>query len=293
MKKGKRSIVLLMMGTLLSASLASCNEVATDDYGIPVDKSGPELLGILHDRMMDTHQKYIKYTQVNSYLNDPSTDEAPEDSSKNVLFYTGRRVKKGTSSTREHVWACANSSNMWTHNTSDGSHYVDGSGYAGGGSDLYHIRPCTYSINEYRGNGKFYEFKESDTYYEHGDNGLYVMKTDKKETYATKVEPADEFKGDIARILMYVYVHYSSKLGHNTELSATQKSYLGDLNLRSVFNSGYSLDDIYELMVSWNNLDPVDEMEKKRNDTVEQIQGNRNPFVDHPEYMARCFNVDE
>ncbi len=316
----------MMLGTILTASLASCNTTGAgkDDYGISKDAIGPELLGILHDRMMDTHTTYIKYSQVNSYLRtDPSTDEDAEDSSKNVLFYSGKKVSKGYGSTREHVWACANSSSMWTHTAADGEHYVDGAGYAGGGSDLYHIRPCGSNLNTVRGNGKFMEFPESAVkgtdYWEASESGSsYIMKVDcelsavnvdtiklvDQQTaaeqgitidvgYAKKVEPADEYKGDIARILMYVYVHYSSKLGDNERLDAKQKSYLGDLRLNQVFSSSYSYQDIYKLLVKWNNLDPVDEHEKKRNDTIEQIQGNRNPFVDHPEYMARCWSIDE
>lgn len=321
MKKVKRSVVLLMLGAVLSSSLSSCDVGGNkDDYGIPVDAIGPELLGLLHDRMMNTHTTYIKYTAVNNYLGKtPSTDEDPEKSDKNILFYTGKRVSKTTSSTREHVWACANSSGLWTHTSTDGQYYVDGSNYVGGGSDLYHIRPCGYNMNTVRGNGKFMEFPETAVkgtdYWEVGEtNGLYTMKVNCKMTavnvdtitlnsttsgldynvgYATKVEPADEYKGDIARILMYVYVHYSSKLGTNEGIDATKKSYLGDLKLNQVFNSSYSYQEIYKLLVKWNNLDPVDEHEKKRNDTIEAIQGNRNPFVDHPEYMARCWGIEE
>lgn len=305
MSKNKRSIVLLMMGAILSVSLASCNNGGTgggggvDDYGISTETVGPKLLGILHDRMMDTHQVYIKYNQVNSYLTtNPSTDENPDDSSQNILFYSGKRVKKGASITREHVWACANSSGMWTHTSSDGQYYVDGANYRGGGSDLYHIRPCNSFINTVRGNGKFMEFpddaKENEDYFLIGESGgLYQTKCNQQKEYSTKVEPADEYKGDVARILMYVYVHYSSELGSNDRLDATKKSYLGNLRLNQVFNSSYNYQQIYELMVKWNKLDPVDEHEKKRNDTIEQIQGNRNPFVDHPEYMARCFGIDE
>ena len=310
-----------MLGAVLSTSLAACNGGAgKDDYGISKDAIGPELLGLLHDRMMDTHSTYIKYTQVNNYLRtDPSTDEDSSDSSKNVLFYSGKRVSKGFSSTREHVWACANSNSMWTHTSSDGQYYVDGANYVGGGSDLYHIRPCGGNLNTVRGNGKFMEFPESAVegtdYWLAGETGgLYTMKVNCELTnvnvdkitlvsqnsesnvnkgYATKVEPADEYKGDIARILMYIYVHYSSKLGDNDRLDATKKSYLGDLRLRDVFNSTYTYQDIYNLLVKWNNLDPVDDNEKKRNDTIEKIQGNRNPFVDHPEYMARCWSIDE
>ena len=46
-----------------------------------------------------------------------------------------------------------------------------------------------------------------------------------------------------------------------------------------------------KIMVKWNNLDPVSETEKLRNQTVQAIQGNRNPFVDYPHLMAKCFNL--
>ena len=40
----------------------------------------------------------------------------------------------------------------------------------------------------------------------------------------------------------------------------------------------------------WNKLDPVDQAELERNDAIEKIQGNRNPFIDHPEYVDQISN---
>ncbi len=299
MKKPKKSLVLAMTASILCMSLASCDtktnsNVSYDDYGIASDLMGAELMGKLHDKLMNEHTTYITYGSVNSYRK--QTDADPNKSGNYILFYTGKSVSSG--GTREHVWACANSNGLWTHTESDGSHYVDKSSYKGGGSDLYHIRPCGSEINTLRGNAKFLEFtsedKEGSDYYVCTETGgKYSLKCDATDSYAKKVEPADEYKGDIVRILMYIYIHYSSFLGDNSNLDDAKKDYLGDLRLRDVFGSSYSLTEIYKLMIKWNELDPVDEFELNRNNAVQEIQGNRNPFVDHPEYMARCFDLEE
>ncbi len=302
----KKSIMFALLGAAMCSSLISCNNDTSggsiDDYGIDSEVFGPELMQILHKRMLDTHHTYVTYGSVNTYIKGSGKQtnlplDSYPDSNKINLFYTGKEVSTTTSWTREHVWAAANSSGMWTHNSGDGIYYVDNSNYKGGGSDLYHIRPCGSYINTVRGNGKFMEFADDAVldrdYYEITESGgKYITKMDKNDEYATKVEPADEYKGDVARILMYVYIHYSA-IGDNSSYSSTVQSYLGSLNLSKVFNSSYSYEQMTQLMVKWNNLDPVDDMERQRNQAVELIQGNRNPFVDHPEYMARCFGIDE
>lgn len=298
----KTAFLLPLLG--VSICLTGCGQTTsdsigtTDDYGIDTELSGPRLLVKLHEIVIDKHTTYIPYARFVSYIqagtSPRSIDQSGTSSTQNEMFYSGKLVSKGDSVSREHVWACANSSSMWTHNKADGTHYVDGNGYKGGGSDLYHIRPCTSELNTYRGSGKFYEFSESETTFTHGDGGPYSIKTDTNGAFAKKVEPADEFKGDIARILMYVYVHYSSGLGDNSKYKDTPVAdYLGNLNLANVFNSSYSISEVQAMLVKWTKLDPVSETEKLRNDTVEQIQGNRNPFVDHPDYMARCFSIEE
>ena len=45
----------------------------------------------------------------------------------------------------------------------------------------------------------------------------------------------------------------------------------------------------YEILKAWNKIDPPSEVEKLRNDTVEKIQGNRNPFVDYPKLVNNLF----
>lgn len=298
MKKSflKKPLSIILSGLALCLTLTGCNDNNTskpnntpDEYGVVADDYGIDVLIKVHNGLLEKHTTYVPYFRFSQYQSDSkkyiSVDTYAEDHTKNVQFYTGKLLSKPGSYTREHVWACANSNGMWTHNKSDGANCVDGSGYKGGGSDLYHIRPCDSAINTWRGNGKFYEFNDNEKKYEYTDGGPYKMYTNVDGDFATKVEPDDHYKGDIARILMYVYVHYINM--------GVTNDYTGPLKLTDVFNSNYSLSEVQQLMVKWNELDPVDETEKLRNDTVETIQGNRNPFVDHPEYMRRIFNLDE
>ena len=44
-----------------------------------------------------------------------------------------------------------------------------------------------------------------------------------------------------------------------------------------------------EMLLEWNKLDPVDALEKQRNRVCEDIQKNRNPFIDYPELADRIW----
>ena len=73
--------------------------------------------------------------------------------------------------------------------------------------------------------------------------------------------PTDEYKGDVARIIFYLMVAYKEADSYTFTSIAQSK----------------------ELLLEWNKLDPVSEGEMVRNDRVEAIQGNRNPFIDYAE----------
>lgn len=81
-------------------------------------------------------------------------------------------------------------------------------------------------------------------------------------------EPSDEVKGDVARILFYLLVRYSEADGY----SITQTA-------RSM-----------EMLLEWNRLDPVDELERTRNEEAAKIQGNRNPFIDDVNYAEMIWS---
>lgn len=253
--------------------------------------TGPKLQFELHKLVIATHSHYVNYGEIESYLNKTtkhdSTDRISADKDANEWWYTGRETKLGDKSgTREHVWPCANTDGLWDHS-------VLTEKSIGGGADLYHVRPCDDAVNTFRGNSRFKELTEDEraNCYEMGDArkdpGPYKLAgvgyNDKKE-YCQFVEPDDHFKGDTVRLLMYVYIHYAKMGDYNVQ------GLCGNLNLSAVM--GYNdQTELYEVMLKWNELDPVSETEKLRNETVQAVQGNRNPFVDYPHLMAKCFNM--
>ena len=94
-------------------------------------------------------------------------------------------------------------------------------------------------------------------------------------TNAITYEPRDEVKGDIARILFYMDIMY-------TKLS------LISANEGNVYQMG-NLD----VLIEWHEMDPVDDFEVYRNQKIESFQGNRNPFIDHPEFVDKIYGYDD
>ena len=105
--------------------------------------------------------------------------------------------------------------------------------------------------------------------------------------YVTGVfEPADAVKGDVARIIMYMYMHYND--GTISDLSGKvtdwkTKSYYGEMHVNWVMAPS-SVNECFKLLREWNANDPVSQEEINRNNYTANLQGNRNPFIDHPTY---------
>ncbi|MBO4443234.1 MAG: endonuclease [Bacteroidaceae bacterium] len=85
-------------------------------------------------------------------------------------------------------------------------------------------------------------------------------------------EPYDEFKGDFARIYMYVAMCYDDAPWAEgegaSEFTAETWPTMSEW--------------LYKLLLKWHNDDPVSEMERIVNDRIYAVQGNRNPFIDYP-----------
>lgn len=92
----------------------------------------------------------------------------------------------------------------------------------------------------------------------------------------TVFEPRDEHKGDAARAILYMIVRYDDIDGYDWGLNA-----INDIVVNVRNQDPQDLD----LLLAWHNQDPPDQWEFERNDYIQSIQGNRNPFVDHPEYV--------
>ncbi len=93
----------------------------------------------------------------------------------------------------------------------------------------------------------------------------------------TVFEPNDSVKGDLARIHFYAIAKYSASYGWTSgEGSST---FAGNANTNFGLTN-YAV----KLFSFWSNLDPVSDWERSVNNALASIQGNRNPFIDHPEY---------
>ena len=89
-------------------------------------------------------------------------------------------------------------------------------------------------------------------------------------------EPCDNFKGDAARALLYMCVRYDDINGYDWSFNWLNNTKLPELN-----EGAQNLNTL----LLWHIQDPPDKWEVNRNNYVQSIQQNRNPFVDHPEYV--------
>lgn len=235
---------------------------------------GKALLGQLHDLITSTHEKYTSYSDCKNPSTILKTD--PGTNGNVMEFYSQANISSkwggGNQGTwnREHVWCQSLSNGMW--------------GQSGGGSDLHHIRPVESGLNSARGNNKYGIVSSHNTktevYYEDSSNkNVALGGYNANGTF----EPLDNVKGDVARIVMYVYTHYNTYSNVGGTTNGNGSATFGTLNFRNVVSAS-SESAAIALLLEWNELDPVDDIERTRNDAVYAIQGNRNPFIDNPNY---------
>lgn len=142
-------------------------------------------------------------------------------------------------------------------------------------TDVFHIYPTDIKVNSQRGNNP-YGVCANGTRLTYGN---YVAKGKLGlSTYpgysGTVFEPDDEYKGDLARTYFYMVTCYKNEL----------PSWPGSPNMNYSQNKYKAFSTwTINMLMEWTRLDPVSDKEIKRNEAVYGIQGNRNPFIDHPE----------
>ncbi|MGB0897168.1 MAG: endonuclease [Flavobacteriaceae bacterium] len=150
-------------------------------------------------------------------------------------------------------------------------------------SDAFHVIPSDKYVNGQRGN---YAYGEVDTSLSHTTPGTGLRGTSSIPGPTDIVfEPADQYKGDIARGLLYVAVRYEDEIAGWENNDSDGDSML-DGSSNKVFEQ-WALDMLY----SWHVNDPVSQKEIDRNNDIYNFQSNRNPFIDHPEYVAEIWGT--
>lgn len=135
-------------------------------------------------------------------------------------------------------------------------------------SDVVHVVPTDGYVNNRRGNNPLGEtdnptYKSNNSYSKLGPCSVSGHS-------GTVFEPNDEVKGDIARVYFYMVTCYEDRCTSWGNDVFTSNKYPG--------LTTWTLN----MMLRWATLDPVDSVEWARNNAVQQVQGNRNPFVDYP-----------
>ncbi|MBO1910210.1 endonuclease, partial [Microvirga sp. 3-52] len=227
---------------------AEVEEPPVDDYyADAIGKKGEILKSTLHE-IIDDHQQ-LSYSEVWDALK--VTDEDPNNPNNVILLYSGDSRSKNLNGgavgdwNREHTWAKSHGN----FGTSKGP-----------GTDIHHLRPTDVQVNSARGNLDF-------------DNGgtANVKNCAECKRDGDSWEPPNDVKGDVARMLFYMAVRYEAgdkvDLELNDQVNNGSNPYHGKLSV----------------LLEWHEQDPVSEWELNRNEKIEEIQGNRNPFIDYPE----------
>lgn len=131
-------------------------------------------------------------------------------------------------------------------------------------ADLHHLFPSNMVVNSSRGNFPLFTVANHSSANVYYNNTPWQSYRGMSSGGYTVFEPADETKGNIARALLYFNTRYNDPL--------TQQNV-------------YMIPDL----VQWHYADPPDAAEIARNSAVQGFQTNRNPFVDHPEFVGRIW----
>ena len=145
-------------------------------------------------------------------------------------------------------------------------------------TDLHHVYPTDAWVNELRSYFPFGVVTNPTTTTLNG--GKLGPNTAPGYT-GTVFEPIDEYKGDFARTMLYMVTRYHDIVA-GWPASSTYGSLILDGTAYPALKTWY-----LDLMLQWHAQDPVSQKEIDRNNAVYAIQGNRNPFIDHPEF-ANC-----
>lgn len=280
MSSHRRPVMLvLVLSCLLLAVAPSATADAPPTYYNSVNaSSGATLRTTLH-ALIDNHTRF-PYTSSSTDTWDvlENADQDPYNSGRILDLYQNRTFTKhgggNNDYNREHTWPKSY-------------------GFPGEGTtpytDCHHLFLCDIGYNGYRGSRIFDDCTSGcSTYaadYYDGQSGNNLTKDASPvgiwETWIGR-------RGDVARAMFYMDVRYEGD-GSEPDLILTDT-----VSLIVASQTGSNEDVAYmgllEVLLAWHDEDPVDAKEMSRNDDVYSYQGNRNPFIDHPEWVDPIFD---
>lgn len=234
--------------------------------------TGTQLRDALATKVINTHSNSLSYSEI--WTASMITDVDPNNSNNVLLLYGWENGSDGDVTNdlsrdknnnggsngqwnREHTFANSLANPDLDANTTNGPPY----------SDAHNLRPCDVQRNGQRGNRLFSAGSGNS-----GTTGAYWYPGD-------ATSGGTDWRGDVARIVMYMYIRYGTQCAPNLVANGTTNSV--DSNM-------------IDLLLEWNAADPVSAIEDARNTYHEDIfnataQGNRNPFIDNPRLATQIW----
>jgi len=240
--------------------------IASDYYAVALAADPADLRNEVNTIISSDHTQ-LSYGEVWSVLT--FSDEDPANSDNIITLYRGDSLPKfsngsGAQSSDPDAW---NREHVWSK--SHGFPNQSQLGY----TDAHHLRPADASVNSTRSN---YDFEAG---------GIPVAESPLNSVDSANgtFEPRDEVKGDVARMMFYMDVRYA---GASTEDTP-------DLILVDNIGTETGSAEFGKLctLYDWHLIDVVSAAETQRNDVVYEYQGNRNPFIDYPEWVDAIFGT--
>ena len=302
---------LLILSILVAVSLSAFNRPVTPADSLPAyyesidGTSGKELMDAVQ-RVAKQGYRADDFRYDSVWLAFKHTDLRPDSYIWEIysdcdFVYEKDRTSNTTQTgeckgyNREHAMC-----QSWFGTTSLAGQEMSSSKKNSPGSDIFHIYPASYGMNSRRGNRPYGEVLTAANVSGNGTKygtpvqtisvtnsvaGAYV---EGSITLITNVlEPADEYKGDIARSYFGTMVKWAGEWTFNR-----------NENGRVIFDATIDADTHYAsennygltpyglaLLLKWHRQDPVSQKEVDRNNGIQLTQGNRNPFIDYP-YLA-------
>jgi endonuclease I len=250
--------------------IVSCSyaQIPAGYYNNAQNKSGAELKSALRD-ILYPHTT-VSYDAIWLHFQTSDVNESGiiKDIYSNCIFYYGTHQSSGGASgecsgyNREHSFPKSWFGDLYPMYT-----------------DMHHIYP-TDSYNNTRRSNNPYGTVAFPTYTT--SNGGQLGKNIEGNYFGTVFEPDDDYKGDLARTYFYMITCYENNLNawvtNNTATTAVEE--VLDGSTFPAFNNWY-----LRMLYRWHQQDSVSQKEINRNDAIYTIQGNRNPFIDHPEWV--------
>lgn len=220
--------------------------------GVNLTLTGMSLKSELSQKITNTHTTTLMYNDLWAVLQ--LTDADPNNSNDVFLVYGYNDGDSNPTTDRTRIKSNYGGNNgQWNReHTYAKSLGTPDLGTSGPGADAHHVRCSDVQMNNNRGSRKFAA----------GSGNAGVT--------GANWYPGNEWKGDVARMMMYMYLRYPAQCKPNN---------VG-------VGSSVGVDpSMITLFLQWNAEDTVSAYETNRNNLLESYQGNRNPFIDNP-YLA-------